>query len=94
MHDRERCFEALGDVDFLHGRLIHVGIFLDGFDEIGDAGGAVVEFVGDAIHFEQGGEASELRTRATFAGSWRERLEMGVGEIGFRRERAELPGIL
>src|SRR6185437_8794013 len=39
IHDGESSFEAALDINFLHGTLGHVGIFLDGFDEIGDAGG-------------------------------------------------------
>src|SRR5258708_5581286 len=52
MHDGQRGFQAFGDVHFLQLGLVHVGIFLDGLDEVRDTGGAVLEFVGDALHLQ------------------------------------------
>src|SRR5208282_2577414 len=93
IHDRKGGFEAALDVHFLHGALIHVGIFLDGFNEVGDACGAMFELFGDALHFEESGEASELgadgRARDRGKGS-----QMSVGEARIREGWRELPGIL
>ncbi len=93
MHDRERRIQALRDIDFLHGRLIHVGIFLDGFHEIGDARRAVVEFVRDAIHFEQRRKPRQLGPKR-LASSFFKRLQIGIAEIRFGQERPELPRVL
>src|SRR5258708_29252631 len=49
MHDRESVFDTVLDVHLLHGALIHIGIFFDGTDKIGDARRAVFNFLGDAI---------------------------------------------
>src|SRR5579883_924327 len=45
IHDRERIFQALDYVDILDRRLVHVGVFLDGADEIGNARCAAFDFV-------------------------------------------------
>src|SRR5260370_17377156 len=41
----QRIFEILFQIDFLDGRLVHVGIALDRGNQIADAAGAVVEFL-------------------------------------------------
>src|SRR5262249_61659765 len=68
------------------------GIFFDGFDEIGEAGGAVVELGRDALHFEERGEACELGSKGGPSGGSKT-LEMCVGKIRVRKERSELPGV-
>jgi len=92
IHDGKRGLEAALDIDFLHGTLIHVGIFLDGFNQIGDARGAVLELLGDAFHFEEGGEASELRAKR-LAGGRSEGGKLGIGKALFRERWRKLPGV-
>jgi hypothetical protein len=83
IHDGERGFEAALDIDFLSGALIHVGIFLDGFDEIGNAGGAVLELVSNAFHLEERGEAGEFRANRCASGGGKG-CEVRVGEASIR----------
>src|SRR5216683_4231814 len=92
MHDGQRGFQALGDVYLLQLGLVHVGIFFDGFDEVGDARGAVLEFVSNALHFEQRGEARQLRAqrRARYGC---EAFQLSVGEVCFHEQRRQLPGV-
>ena len=52
-HKDMRLLQVGGDVHFLHRALIHVGIFLNGFDQVRNAGSAVLEFVGDPVHLQQ-----------------------------------------
>ncbi len=91
LHDRDGGFEAANDVHFLHGGLIHVGVFLDGFYERGDAAGAVSDLADDALHFEHGGEAGESGGHGG-AGGEEVAFEMIGGEVGVDEKRAELPG--
>src|SRR5882724_925206 len=91
LHDGDGGFEAANDVHFLHGGLIHVGIFLDGFYECGDAAGGVGDLAGDALHFEHGGEAGEGCGHGD-AGGEEVAFEMIAGEVAVDEKRAELPG--
>ena len=45
IQNRERGFQALYNVHVLHRRLIHVGVFLDGADQVRYARGAALDFV-------------------------------------------------
>src|SRR6266436_4209776 len=92
MHDRERVFDTVLDVHLLHGALIHIGIFFDGADKIGDARRAVLKFLGDAIHFQERCKASEFGADGR-ASSLGETREMGVGEIGIGEVRSKLPSL-
>ena len=91
MHDGERRFQALLDVDFLQRRLVHVGIFFDGPDQIRYAGGALLEFDGDALHFQKGAEPGQLGAEGS-SGGYRKTFEMRVGQVGIGKKRRELPG--
>src|SRR5256885_16090216 len=81
MHDRECVFDTVLDVHFLHGTLIHVGVFLDGADQIGDARRAVLKFLGDAIHFQESCKTSEFGADGS-GRSLGETREWEVGGIG------------
>ncbi len=92
MHDGQRGFQALGDVHLLQLGLVHVGILFDGLNEVGDARGAVLEFVSDALHFEERSETRQLRAerRARYC---REGFQLSVGEVCFHEQGRQLPGI-
>ncbi len=91
LHDRQSGFNAAHDVHLLHRRLVHVGIFLDGFYEGGDAPGAVRNLADDALHFEKCGETHEGGGHGGTRGG-EVSLELIPGEIGVHKQRAELPG--
>src|SRR5580704_15559627 len=92
IHDGKSRFEAALDVDLLHGALIHVGVFLDGFDEVGDAGRAVLELFGNAFHFEERGEAREFGAKRCARGGSKA-CEVGVGEACVGQGWRQLPGV-
>ena len=56
MHDGQRGLQAALNVHFLQRSLVHVGIFLDGLDEIGDPRGTLFKLSGDAAHFKESAE--------------------------------------
>src|SRR5277367_4397400 len=93
IHDGESGFEAALDIDFLHGALIHVGVFLDSFNEIGNSRRAVFELISDAFHFEESGEAGEFRTDRC-PSRCSEGCEVRIGQSGIRERGRELPGVL
>jgi len=92
MHDDERRFQAVLDVHFLKRRLVHVGILFDRFDEIRNARGAVIEFGGDALHFEEGSEARELGAKRSSGGA-RKPFQLRVGQVCIGQKRRKFPGI-
>ena len=51
--------ERLGEIDVLNGRLVHVGVVLDGADQVEDADGGVDDGLGHALDAEGAGEGGE-----------------------------------
>ena len=51
--------EGLGEVDVLDGRLIHVGVVLDGADEVEDPDGGVEDGLGHALDAERRGDGGD-----------------------------------
>ena len=45
IQDRKRGFQALHDIDILNRRLVHVGVFLDGADQIRNPRSTALDFV-------------------------------------------------
>src|SRR5437868_10152462 len=57
-HD-ERVFKGLGEVDILNGRLVHIGVILDGADEVEDADGGVDDGFGHALDAQGAGDGGD-----------------------------------
>ena len=55
----QRVFQGLGKVDVLNGRLVHVGVVLDGADEVEDADGRVDDCFGQALDAQGAGDGRE-----------------------------------
>src|ERR1700693_692975 len=53
----QRVFEIFVEIDFLHGGLVHIGIALDGGDQIGDAASGVIDFLNQAKNGDDGSDA-------------------------------------
>ena len=78
-------------IHLLHGSLVHVGIFLDSFDQFGDARGAVFDFVHQAANQESA--ADPQKNIAECAGrKWlRDFLQFTGTEAGFRQAGRDRP---
>ena len=106
MHDGQRRLQALSDVHFLQPGLVHVGIFFDGLDKVGDARGAVLELVSDALHFQKRSKAHQFRAErsappipvtklprcasVTFASAKKRRELPGIGDVARPSAKPEL----
>ena len=55
----QRIFQALRNVDFLDGHLVHVGIILDGANQIEDARRGVDHGLGDPLRAQRRSELGE-----------------------------------
>ena len=92
IHDGEGGLEAVLEIDFLEGALIHKGIFLNGFDEIRYARRAVLELIGNAVQFKESSEAGQFRAeRCTSCGG--KAFQVSIGEIGVNQEGCDLPSL-
>ena len=89
----EGVFERLGDVDVLHGRLVHVGVVLDGADEIEDADGGVEDGLGDALDAQGAGEGGEGGGDDFVGEGGGELVEVGEGDAGFGERGGDVPGV-
>src|SRR5580700_7822560 len=53
----QRVLEVFVEIDFLQGGLVHVGIALDGGDQIGDTASGVIDFLNQAKNSDDGSNA-------------------------------------
>ena len=61
IQNRERAFQAFHDVHVLHGRLVHVRVFLDRQDQIGNARRAAFDFVQQAHDLDRRADSNQRR---------------------------------
>src|SRR5690242_2791794 len=52
LQDCQGCFQAFHHIDVLYRRLVHVGVFLDRTDQVGDSRGATFDLVQQAGNFD------------------------------------------
>ena len=55
VQDSERGFQAFHDIDILHRRLVHVGIFLDRADQVRNSRCAAFDFIQQVRYLDRGG---------------------------------------
>ena len=80
-HD-EGVFERLGEIDVLDGRLVHVGVVLDGADEVEDAHGGVDDGLGHALDAEGAGDGGKGYGEDLGAHEGGKLIEHVDGELG------------
>ena len=89
----ESGFERLGDVDVLDGGLIHVGVGLDGGDEVEDADGSVDDGLGHALGAKRAGEGGDGEGEDLGIGGGGELFELIDGDEVFGERGGGVPGL-
>ena len=89
----EGVFEALGDVDLLDRSLVHVGVILDGADEVEDAAGRIEDGFCHALGAQGTGEGGYADGEDLWRGEGEEGFELRDGDGGFGEGWGKVPGI-
>ena len=94
VQDRERAFQAFHDVHVLHGRLVHVRVFLDGEDQVGNARRAAFDFVKQTVDLGDRRDSDERRAGRAGIELRKERFEHIRLDVAVRQAGRKLPQIV
>ena len=93
-HDDQGILQALGQVNVLHRSLVHVRVFLNGADQIGDLGSAVVQLGKQVVDLNQRRHPLQGWLRHGAAHAAEHDIERAGLNAGFHQGRCILPAIL
>src|SRR4029077_2937654 len=94
MQDSEGSFQALRDIDVLHWRLVHVGVFLDRTHQVRDSRGTALDFVQQVRNLHRGGNSYQGGSGDTRIEVGKQRLQPFRLHIPTRKISGQLPQVV